>query len=185
MTRRTHVAKAAGDEPGRQVGGRIVERRCPHVRPTTQRREQHEHLGQPPIEGTGLDRPAQPFETVPEQLRVGWIVEQDRVPEVAQRPARDGVHARLVEQQPMHRPGIDPAGRARVVRGPGRHRPTIARRPGRRRAVSVALDDEGRGARREIEQGWSRQPGRVEPGRNWSRVARPFPGTGSSSWTPR
>ena len=68
-----------------EVGRRIVERRRPDVRPPTERREQHEHLGQPPVEGTGFDRPAQPFEPVPERLRVDRIVEQDRVAEVAQR----------------------------------------------------------------------------------------------------
>ena len=53
--------------------------------------------------GTGLDRPAEPLEAVPERLRFDRIVEQDRVAEVAQVAARDGVDPRLVEQQPAHR----------------------------------------------------------------------------------
>ena len=104
---RAHVAEAVGRQAGDEVGRGIVGRRRPDVRLPPDRREQHEHLGQAPVEGVRLGRPADPLEPVPERLGLDRVVEQDRVAEVAQVAARDGVDPRLVEEQPTHRRRVD------------------------------------------------------------------------------
>ena len=71
-------AKPVGEEPGDEVGRRVVGRRRPDVRLPAERREQDEHLGQAAVEGVRLGRPADRREPVPERLRVDRIVEQDR-----------------------------------------------------------------------------------------------------------
>ena len=102
-----HVAEPVGLEPAGQVRRRIVEGRRPDVRRPADRGEQHEDLGQALVEGPGVVRPAQPLEPVPERLALGRVVEQDRVAEVAQVATRDGVDARLVEEQSTHHGGVD------------------------------------------------------------------------------
>ena len=104
---RAHVAEPVRLEPRDEVGRRIVERRRPDVRRPADRGEQHEDLGQAPVEGGRVVRPAQPLEPVPERLALDRVVEQDRVAEVAQVAARDGVDPRLVEEQATHRGGVD------------------------------------------------------------------------------
>ena len=51
---------------------------------------------------------------VPEGFRILRVVEQDRVPEVAQLPAGRGVDARLLHQEP---PGLDLVRGRRTLRG--------------------------------------------------------------------
>ena len=75
------------------------------------RGEEHETLGQAPVEGVRVLGPADGLDAVPERLVLERVVEQDRVPEVAQVPARRRVHLRLVEEHPAHRVGVD-VGRA-------------------------------------------------------------------------
>ena len=50
-----------------------------------------------PVEGRRLGRPGQTLEPIPERLGLDRIVEQDRVTEIAQVAARDGVDPGLVE----------------------------------------------------------------------------------------
>ena len=78
-------------------------RRGPDVRLAAERREQDQRLGQAPVEGVGVGRPADRLEAVPERLRIARVVEEEAVAEVAQLAARDRVDLRLVEQEPAHR----------------------------------------------------------------------------------
>ena len=102
-----HVTEPVREEPLDEIGRRIVGRRRPDVRLTTERGEQDEDLGQPTIERRRLVRPADRLEPVPERFRFHGIVEQDAVPEVAQVATRDRVDPRLVEQQASHGRRVD------------------------------------------------------------------------------
>ena len=62
------------------------------------RREQDPDLGEPPVEGDRILRPADGLDSVPERLRLEGIVQQQRVPEVAQRATRDGMDLGLVSE---------------------------------------------------------------------------------------
>ena len=153
-----------------QVRRRIVERRRPDVRRPADRGEQHEDLGQALVERRGVVRPAQPLEPVPERLALDRVVEQDRVAEVAQVAARDGVDARLVEEQSTHHGGID---RVRGSRFGGErigHRRHLSRDETRARPESypAALRD-----REDVEADDVLAPGRRP--RRWVRCWRSLP----------
>ena len=122
-------------------------------------------LGQPPIEGGRLARPAQRLQAVPERLRVERVEEQERVAEVAQLAARDGMDLRLVERAGGGRVGGVDRGRASA-------------------GQVGALQDEGRGAGRQVDGRRRGQAGLGEPGQERSRVASAVPWNSSSSWTP-
>ena len=101
------IREAIRFEPRHEVGRRVVERRGPDVRAPAERREEHEHLGQTPVEGSWVSRPTDALEPVPERLGFDGIVEQERVVEVAQIATRDGMDARLVEEEAAHRVDVD------------------------------------------------------------------------------
>ena len=42
-----------------------------------------------------------------EGLELDWVVQQDRIAEVPQRPSRDRMHRRLVAQKPAHDRRVD------------------------------------------------------------------------------
>ena len=104
---RTHVPEAVGRQPGHEIGRRVVGGRRPDVRLSPDRGEEDEDLGETPIEGVGLGRPADPLEPVPERLGLDRVVQQDRIAQVAQVAVRDRVDPRFMEEQATHRRRVD------------------------------------------------------------------------------
>ena len=136
------------------------------MRRPSDRGEQHEDLGQPPVERGGVVRPAQPLEPVPERLALDRVVEQDRVAEVAQVAARDGVDARLVQEQAPHGGGIERRGSRSAASGSviGATLAATKRARDRSRPRSGPLGQEERGARRQVDEDRLGQPALGEPG---------------------
>ena len=104
---RPDVLEPVRDQAIDEVHRRVVQWRRPDMRLASDRGEQDEGLGQAAIERIGLDGPAQRLQAVPERFGVGRIVEQDRVPEIAQLATRHGVDAGLVREQSAHRRRVD------------------------------------------------------------------------------
>ena len=90
--------EAVGREARDQVGWFVMRRRRPNVRLAADRREHDSDLGEPTVERDGVGRPADRLDAVPERLGLLGVVQKDRVAEVAQRAAGDGVDLSLVAE---------------------------------------------------------------------------------------
>ena len=102
----TDVLEPIREQPRDQVGRLVVGRQRPEMGLTPDGREQDAHLGQPPIEGDRVVRPSDGLDAVPERLDLDRIMEEDRVAQVAQLPAGNGVDLGLVPQESPHEGGV-------------------------------------------------------------------------------
>ena len=135
------VAETVREQSRDEVAGRIMERRRPDVRLPAQGGEDHQDLGQPPVEGCRVVGPANALEPVPERLGLGLVVEEDRIAQIAQVAARDRVDPGLVEHQPTHRGRVDDTS-GYVATWRARHAGTIARpKPGHRQGRTQPRND--------------------------------------------
>ena len=126
------VLKAVRDQALDEVDRRVVDRRRPDVGLAADRREQDQDLGQTSIEGVRVGGPPDGLDPVPERLRLGRVVQEDRVAEVTQLAIRHGVHARLVHEQPAHGRRVHEAVQALAGRVVDAHARTIpAAKPSR------------------------------------------------------
>jgi hypothetical protein len=98
------------------------------MRLAAERGEQHEHLGESTIEGSGLGRPPDRGKPVPEGFRIDRIVKHDPIAQVANLPRGHGMDPRFVHDEAPHRGRID-----------GRHgsHTIAARNPARRAARTL------------------------------------------------
>ena len=177
------VPEPVRDKAVDKVIRRVMDRSRPDVRLTGERCEQDQRLAEPLIEGRRVGWPADGLDAIPERLWIPRVMQDQGVAEVAHLAPRHRVDPRLMQQQSMHRRGIDIPPSSRLG-AQGCHARTIpngvrlvAIYAGRSRTRTVAPDG------RSITVG-SASPASAKDARNPSRVTRAVPWYSSSSWTP-